>query len=96
MAVNDLASALHLDKSNASRITKSLERKNYVRRAPDGRDGRVLRVTATRPGRDLDTSIRDGIIARQQAVLSRFPPEVRRAAPRLLEELAANVMGRSN
>jgi MarR family 2-MHQ and catechol resistance regulon transcriptional repressor len=89
MTVNELAGALRLDKSTASRIAKSLESKGYVKRRTDPGDRRALRLAATASGRALERRIRRTIIQRQRAALASLPPEVRRALPGALRRLAA-------
>src|SRR5207249_8354060 len=45
--LNELAAELCLDKSTASRVVATLERKGYVARAAHPRDGRSVVLTAT-------------------------------------------------
>ena len=89
MTVNELAGVLRVDKSSASRITKSLESKGYVKRRVDPEDRRALRLAATPPGRALERRIRQTIIGRQRAALAGLPPAVRRALPDALRRLAS-------
>lgn len=86
--LNELAAALYLDKSTASRVVDGLERKGYAVRAPHPEDRRAVRLEATAAGRDLLAKIRGSILAEEQQILASFDPEVRRALPRLLGRLA--------
>src|ERR671910_1879293 len=45
--LNELAAELCLDKSTASRVVATLERKGYVARSPHPRDRRAVLLTAT-------------------------------------------------
>ncbi len=86
--LNELAAALYLDKSTASRVVDGLERKGYAVRALHPEDRRAVRLEATAAGRDLLARIRGSILAEEQQILASFDPEVRRALPRLLGRLA--------
>src|ERR1700754_3464708 len=46
MSLNDLAARLYLDKSTASRVVDSLERKGYVARTPHPSDRRAVLLEA--------------------------------------------------
>src|SRR5215218_8085902 len=59
MTLNDLAAHLYLDKSTASRVVDSLERKEYVTRAPHPSDRRAVLLEPTPAGRDLYRRIED-------------------------------------
>jgi DNA-binding MarR family transcriptional regulator len=90
--VTELAGALRLDKSNASRITASLVAKGYLLRAASPGDRRAFRVSATRAGRELERRIKQEVVARQQAALARFSSAVRSALPDALNALALSVV----
>ena len=49
----ELADIIGIDKAAVTRALARLERTGYVRRAPDGKDGRVTRVFLTARGREL-------------------------------------------
>src|SRR5918993_2381450 len=51
--MNELAADLCLDKSTASRVVATLERKGYVARATHPRDRRAVLLTATGAGKRL-------------------------------------------
>lgn len=88
LTVNGLAAELYLDKSTASRVADGLERKGYVLRRRDPDDGRAVRLEATAAGGKLVQDIRRSILDEEKQLLAGFEPEVRRALPRLLSELA--------
>lgn len=75
-----LADALFLDKSTTSRVLEALERKAYIRRQPDPRDGRAQVVVVTDAGRALFAKITQDLIAQQRDVIRDLDPEARRAA----------------
>jgi MarR family transcriptional regulator, 2-MHQ and catechol-resistance regulon repressor len=85
---NELAAALYLDKSTASRVVDALERKGYVVRERQPGDGRAVRLEITESGRTLHDRIVVDILAEEQALLSEFEPEIRRALTALLQRLA--------
>src|SRR6187397_460011 len=51
--LNDLATELFLDKSTASRVVSTLERKGYLTRVPHREDRRAVVLEVTRTGRQL-------------------------------------------
>jgi DNA-binding MarR family transcriptional regulator len=88
MPLNGLASALYLDKSTASRVVDSLERKGYVRRTADPNDGRALRLEVTSKGREIHTRIENDLVDEVKKMLTDFDPDVRQATTRLVARLA--------
>ncbi len=86
--VNQLASLLYLDKSCASRVATSLERKGYLRRRTHPEDARALQLELTPEGEALHSRIRRDIEQRHRELLADYPPEVREAARDLLRRLA--------
>jgi MarR family 2-MHQ and catechol resistance regulon transcriptional repressor len=88
MPLNGLAAELYLDKSTSSRVVDSLERKGYVRRAPDPSDGRALRLEVTGKGRDLHSRIENDLVEEMKNLLTEFDPDVRQATTRLVARLA--------
>src|SRR5256885_15790903 len=49
VTLGELAAELYLDKSTASRVVASLERKRYVARSPHPTDGRAVLLRPTAP-----------------------------------------------
>ena len=87
--LNELAAELCLDKSTASRVVSALERKGYVTRDSDPRDGRAVRLTATAAGRRLVGRIRGDLVEEKKRLLEEFPEEVRESAAELIQRLTA-------
>lgn len=88
MALNGLAAELYLDKSTASRVVDSLERKGYVRRSADPDDGRALRLEVTGKGRDIHSRIENDLVEEMKKLLTDIDPDVRQATTRLVARLA--------
>jgi MarR family 2-MHQ and catechol resistance regulon transcriptional repressor len=88
MTLNDLAAHLYLDKSTASRVIDSLERKGYVARTPHPSDGRSVLLEPTATGRELHQRIEMDIVAEEKALLADFDPEIRQAMANLIARLA--------
>ncbi len=86
--LNELATELYLDKSTASRVVATLERKGYVVRQPHPRDRRAILIDVTAAGRRLHTRIEKDLIEETRQLLHAFEPAVREAAPALLSRLA--------
>lgn len=93
--LNALAASLFLDKSTASRVVSSLERKGYVGRESDPEDGRAVRLSATGAGRRLVGRITNDLVDETVELLHDQPAEVREGAARLLRRLAAAAAKRS-
>jgi DNA-binding MarR family transcriptional regulator len=88
ISLKELAADLCLDKSTASRVVDSLERKGYVARMPDPEDGRALRLVVTDKGLDLHRRIELDLIGEYRELLADFEPEVREATIVLVAKLA--------
>jgi MarR family 2-MHQ and catechol resistance regulon transcriptional repressor len=89
VTLNDLAAELCLEKSTASRVVATLERKGYVARTTHPRDGRAVLLTATTAGRRLIERIRGDLIEEKKRLLAEFPEEVRESAAELIQRLTA-------
>src|SRR5688572_25941824 len=89
LRVGDLAAALNLHKSGASRLATALEAKGYVTRARDRGDGRALALRITARGRRVHDVVRARVEGIHAEILVSFPPAVRKAFVQLLGELAA-------
>src|SRR6185436_12239389 len=74
--LNELAAELYLDKSTASRVVATLERKGYVSRAAHPDDGRAIVLRATPAGRKLHDRIRQDLVHEARELLQDFEPEV--------------------
>lgn len=92
--VNELAAALYLDKSTASRVAGGLEAKGYVVRERDQADGRIVRLVPTSSGLSLCQRIEDDLATEYAELLAEYDPEVRGAMIRLLGRLATSFSAR--
>jgi MarR family transcriptional regulator, 2-MHQ and catechol-resistance regulon repressor len=86
--LNELAGELYLDKSTASRVVTTLERKAYVTRQAHPQDRRAVLIDLTPAGKKLLKKIQAELVEETRQLLDDFEPAVREAAPRLLERLA--------
>jgi MarR family transcriptional regulator, 2-MHQ and catechol-resistance regulon repressor len=93
--LNELAAELYLDKSTASRVVATLERKKYVTRERHPEDGRAVVLSASPGGRRLYERIRTDLVAETRHLLEDFEPEVRKGAARLILRLARAAAERS-
>ena len=86
--LNELAAQLYLDKSTASRVVSTLERKGYITRQTHPQDRRAILIDVTTSGRKLCVTIQTELVEETRKLLDDFEPAVREAAPRLLDRLA--------
>jgi DNA-binding MarR family transcriptional regulator len=93
--LNELAAELYLDKSTASRVIATLERKGYVTRAPHPEDRRAIVLSVTSAGRRLHDRIRADLLGEAKELLAEFEPEVRKGAAQLILRLARAAAERS-
>jgi MarR family 2-MHQ and catechol resistance regulon transcriptional repressor len=87
-SLNVLAGDLYLDKSTASRVVDSLERKGYVRRVVDSHDARALRLEVTPRGRALHRQINRDLVEEMRSLIENLDPAVRTATTGLIARLA--------
>lgn len=89
--MSDLADALRVDPSTATRAIQRLVRAGLADRTPCSADGRVVLVSITPAGR----SRHDAIVARRRQALSvmlaTFAPDERRQLAELMERLVASL-----
>ena len=95
ITLGDLAAELYLDKSTASRVVGTLERKRYVARSPHPTDGRAVLLRPTAAGNRLYAMIRKDLIQEATALLREFEPKVRKAAAQIMARLARAAAARS-
>jgi MarR family transcriptional regulator, 2-MHQ and catechol-resistance regulon repressor len=93
--LNELAAELYLDKSTASRVVATLERKKYVTRERHPDDGRAVILSVSPAGRRLYERIRTDLVAETRELLEDFEPEVAKGAARLILRLARAAAERS-
>lgn len=89
-----LALVMFLDKSTASRIVDSLERKGYVTRIEDAADRRAVQLEPTAAGRKLYQTIRADLVAEEFAMIEHMKPEVLEASLDLLQQLTRAAQAR--
>jgi DNA-binding MarR family transcriptional regulator len=88
MTLNRLAEEMYLDKSTASRVVDSLERKGYVRRSTDPNDARALSLGVTKKGLKLHLQIEEDLVAEMKKLAADIDPDVRQATADLIARLA--------
>jgi DNA-binding MarR family transcriptional regulator len=86
--LNELAGELFLDKSTASRVVTTLQRKGYATRRAHPDDKRAVLIAVTPAGKRLCTRIQRDLVEETEHLLRDFEPAVRKAAPALLRKLA--------
>lgn len=84
----ELAAALMLDKSTATRVVDALVRKGYVERRPAPDDARAVSLEITAPGRALYERINDDLIEQEAELLRDLDPDVRAGATAVITRLA--------
>ena len=94
LTVNDLAAALYLDKSTASRLARGLTDRGLILRQRDPGDGRTVRLAATAEGQSTANRIHTHLVNEYAALIEDFPAEVRAAAAQIVGRLATAVGGR--
>jgi MarR family 2-MHQ and catechol resistance regulon transcriptional repressor len=93
--LNELAGELYLDKSTASRVVATLERKGYVARTRHPGDQRAVLLAVTGAGQKLYRKIIENLVAERREILASFPAEVRASAGELIRRLTDAVKTRS-
>jgi DNA-binding MarR family transcriptional regulator len=87
LTLNELARELYLDKSTTSRVVDALVAKGYAERRPHPDDGRALRLTPTRTGRQLYATIDAELLGEVRGVVGGFSPAVRQSMAEVLRRL---------
>jgi DNA-binding MarR family transcriptional regulator len=77
LPLGDLAAAEQVSAPTMSRLAAALEREGLVRRQPDARDGRVVRIAATARGARLMQEGRRRRVAELTRLLDGLPPRRR-------------------
>jgi len=85
--LNQVAGALRLDKSTASRVIRALEEKGYVRRAVHPEDGRAVQLQSSASGQRLMRRIHDELEGRYRAMLAGFDGPTRQAVLAVIRRL---------
>ncbi len=88
---SELADRVVRDRHNMARIIAAMEKRGLIRREPDARDKRLLRVFLTRQGRELQVKL---VPLAKEAVASAFSSVSRQdveALSRLYDRVLANL-----
>ena len=94
LGVNDLAAALYLEKSTASRLAAGLQGAGLVERGSDPEDGRSVRLSATAAGREAYRAIEGDLLREHEDLLAGFDPEVRAAVAQVVGRLTKAMANR--
>jgi DNA-binding MarR family transcriptional regulator len=89
--MSDLADALRVDPSTATRAVQRLERADLAIRQPSTGDGRVVMVSATKHGLERHRAIVAGRQTSMQAVLAGFTGAEREQLASLLERFVTAI-----
>jgi DNA-binding MarR family transcriptional regulator len=95
ITLGEVAAELYLDKSTASRVVGTLERKRYVTRSPHPTDGRAVLLRPTVAGERLYAMISRDLVEEEKALLRDFEPRARKAAAEIIARLARAAEARS-
>jgi len=90
--LTQLAAALRLDKSTTSRIVAGMKRRGLVKLSRPGSDGRAMWIVASAEGKRRYARLRGAIIREQARLLASYTPAERRAAIKILRQLAARAL----
>lgn len=93
--LNELAAELYLDKSTASRVVQTLERKRYLTRREHPTDARARILEITPAGGALYRRIKADLVAEQAGLMTDLTPEARRGAITLMRRITKQVAARS-
>lgn len=88
LSLGELAAALNLEKSSASRLVDGLVGGGWVRRAADPQDARARRISLTAKGRRVAAAVEADLLAERGAFLRSVAPAERATFIRLLFRLA--------
>lgn len=89
MTMGELSEALEVPANTATRMVDLLVTSGYVERLQDRVDRRVVRVSLTPEGRDLNRVMADFMMRHTVDLLKRFTPEERETLVALLRRLAS-------
>lgn len=85
--LTDLARALQLDKSTASRIVAGMSRRGLVEWSRHEHDRRAMSIVASAEGKRRYERLRRAIVRENARLLASYPPAARRAAITILRQL---------
>jgi DNA-binding MarR family transcriptional regulator len=88
LTLNEVAEALYITPSTASRAVDDLVRKGLVERCQDPADRRAVCLSLTPQGQVLFEALREHLIQRQLTILQQIDPDSRRDVLAALQKLA--------
>jgi DNA-binding MarR family transcriptional regulator len=88
LTLNEVAEALYITPSTASRTVDDLVRKGLVERCQDPADRRAVCLSLTPSGQALFDALRQHLIQRQLTILQQIDPDSRRDVLAALQKLA--------
>jgi DNA-binding MarR family transcriptional regulator len=88
LTLNEVAEALYITPSTASRAVDDLVRKGLVERCQDPADRRAVCLSLTSQGQGLFEALRQHLIQRQLSILQQIDPDSRRDVLVALQKLA--------
>lgn len=88
LTMGDLARALNVPLSTATRIVNWLVKSGYAERRPDANDRRIVRVALTEVGKSLNEAAEAFIRRRLEMWLGRLSPEERQTLVVLMNKFA--------
>jgi DNA-binding MarR family transcriptional regulator len=89
--MSEMAQAMRIDASTATRAVERLEAAGLAERLPAGDDRRAVVANATAAGRRMHERLVEGRLATLRAVLADFSPEERETLANLLERLVTGI-----
>jgi DNA-binding MarR family transcriptional regulator len=88
LTLNEVADALYITPSTASRAVDDLVRKDLVERCQDPTDRRAVCLSLTPQGRALYEALRQHLVQQQLTILQQIDPDSRRDVLAALQKLA--------
>lgn len=73
LSQNELAERLGLEKSSVSRLVQQLQARGWLKRVPDGADGRVKRLVLSAQGRRVADDVATARRTKFDALLTAIP-----------------------
>ena len=89
----ELTEDIFADRPNLTRILATMERRGWVRRAPDPEDARRILVFLTEVGRALERDFAGWVTGARADLFRGITPEEIEVAQRVLAKLESNILG---
>ncbi len=93
MTMGELATALAVPMSTATRMADWMVENGYLHRLPEPQDRRVVRVALTGSGTEFHLRIQDGVRQRVRQILACLEPDERAALFGLVRKMASSSGG---